>query len=176
MVATDLEGRRALDLFVLDRVKIQAWDRTLFLQCGDGWIVEEAWRRAVRAYVCGLDTSDADVALATQLREVPGKVEFKTWDGRCLPVPDRAFDRVVAILPPLDATAALIRDLGRVLRTNGDLYLVYASSVDGDVRDALAQAGWLRAREIARSGDELVVLLHARGSEAPGAGPDQNSV
>src|SRR5437588_13099284 len=106
----DVEPRRALDLLVLDRVSIRAWERILFVQCGDGWIVEEAWRRAGRAYVCGLDTSDADVALATQLREVPGKVEFKMWDGQCLPVADRAFDRVVAILSPPPATPTLIRD------------------------------------------------------------------
>src|SRR5256886_10932267 len=106
VAATPLTGdaRRASDLLVLDRVRIRAWDRILFVQCGDGWIVEEAWRRAGRAYVCGLDTSDADVALATQLREVPGKVEFKMWDGQCLPVADRAFDRVVAILSPPHAT------------------------------------------------------------------------
>jgi ubiquinone/menaquinone biosynthesis C-methylase UbiE len=176
MAATDLDGRRALDLFVLDRVKIQAWDRILFVQCGDGWIVEEAWRRAVRAYVCGLDMSEAEVALATQLREVPGKVEFKTWDGQCLPVPDRAFDRVVAILAAAQVTAALIRDLSRVLRREGDAYLLYPASADADIRTALAQTGWLRVRELARSGDEVAVLVHAPASQASGAGPDQNSV
>jgi SAM-dependent methyltransferase len=161
MAPTDLEGRRALDLFVLDRVKIQAWDRILFVQCGDGWIVEEAWRRAGRAYVCGLDTSDADVALATQLREVPGKVEFKMWDGQCLPVADRAFDRVVAILSPPLATPTLIRDLGRVLRRDGDVYLLYSATADAEMRKALAQAGWPPVREVARSGGEIVVLVHA---------------
>src|SRR5437588_786389 len=38
------------------------------MQCGDGWIVEEAWRRAQRAYVCGLDTSPAQVERARRLR------------------------------------------------------------------------------------------------------------
>jgi len=96
----DVEPRRALDLLVLDRVSIRAWERVLFVQCGDGWIVEEAWRRAQRAYVCGLDTSPAQVERARRLREVRGKVEFMAWDGRTLPVPDAAFDRVVAILSP----------------------------------------------------------------------------
>src|SRR2546430_9635072 len=53
----DVPARRGLDLLVLDHVRIQAWDRILFVECGDGWIAEEAWRRALRAYVCGLDTS-----------------------------------------------------------------------------------------------------------------------
>src|ERR1700747_2938221 len=176
LAPTDPEGRRALDLFLLDRVKIQAWDRMLFVQCGDGWIVEEAWRRAVRAYVCGLDTSDADIALATQLREGPGKVEFKRGTGQCLPVADHAFARAVATLAPAQATTALIRDLSRVLRKNGDVYLLYPVAADGDIRTTLAQAGWREAREVARGGDEVVVLIHAPGSQAPGAGFDQNSV
>ncbi|HEY6156198.1 MAG TPA: class I SAM-dependent methyltransferase [Gemmatimonadales bacterium] len=176
LTPADVQGRRAQDLFVLDRVKIQAWDRILFVQCGDGWIVEEAWRRAMRAYVCGLDTSDADIALATQLREVPGKVEFKTWDGQRLPVADRAFDRVVAILATPQTTAALIRDLSRVLRTDGDVYLVCLAAAEPDIRRALAQAGWLGVREVARSPDEVVVLGHAPDSQLPGAHPIQNSV
>jgi SAM-dependent methyltransferase len=176
LAPSDVQGRRAQDLFVLDRVKIQAWDRILFVQCGDGWIVEEAWRRAVRAYVCGLDTSDADIALATQLREVPGKVEFKTWDGQCLPVADRAFDRVVAILATPETTAALIRDLRRVLRRDGDVYLLHPASADADIRRALASEGWSRVREVGRCGDEVAVLVHAPGSQAPGAEPGQNNV
>src|SRR5256885_6860805 len=174
LAPVDVGARRAMDLLVLDRVKIQAWDRILFVQCGDGWIVEEAWRRAVRAYICGLDMSGVDVALARQLREVPGKLEFKTWDGQSLPVPDRAFDRVVAILAPGQVqAAALVRDLGRVLRSDGDAYVLHPVSADRDVRQALAQAGWTDVRELARSGDESAVLVHARGSSLPPrAGPD----
>jgi hypothetical protein len=93
-----LSRRRAADLLVLDQVRLKAWDRLLFVECGDGSIAEEASRRALRAYACGLDRSPAHVALARQLREVPAKLEFKTWDGRRLPCPERGFDRVVATL------------------------------------------------------------------------------
>src|SRR5438477_13050407 len=103
VVQTDLDARRPLELFVLDHVKIRAWDRILFVECGDGWIVEEAWRRAGRAYVCGLDRSDAHVELAKRLREIPGKVEFSLWDGQRLPVPDLGFNRVVATLDSMRA-------------------------------------------------------------------------
>src|SRR5437660_1388127 len=58
----DRDLQRGLDLLVLDAMRIQAWERLLFLQCGAGWIVEEAWRRALRVYACGLDTSPALVA------------------------------------------------------------------------------------------------------------------
>jgi len=36
------EPHRDLDLLVLDTVKSQAWERLLFVGCGDGWIAEEA--------------------------------------------------------------------------------------------------------------------------------------
>ena len=103
VVQTDLDARRPLELFVLDHVKIQAWDRILFVQCGDGWIVEEAWRRAVRAYVCGLDTSGADVALAKQLREVAGKVEFATPAESAQTGPDVTHGTRRSTVPACDA-------------------------------------------------------------------------
>jgi len=37
-----LGRRRAVDLRVLEQVTIKAWDRLLFVECGDGWLVEEA--------------------------------------------------------------------------------------------------------------------------------------
>jgi len=172
----DVEPRRALDLLVLDRVSIRAWERVLFVQCGDGWIVEEAWRRALRAYVCGLDTSPAQVERARRLREVQGKVEFMAWDGRTLPVPDAAFDRVVAILspaPPQDP-AALFRDVRRVLRAEGEAYLLSPATGDGELRLALAQGGWADLRELTRSADGCAVLVRAR-SAAP-ASIDQKIV
>src|SRR2546421_363251 len=122
----DVPARRSLDLLVLDHVRIQAWDRILFVECGDGWIAEEAWRRALRAYVCGLDTSLDQVERARQLREVRGKLEFMPWDGHTLPVPDAEFNRVVAILaaaPPHHA-ADVLRDVRRVMRVGGEAYLL----------------------------------------------------
>src|SRR5256885_3887969 len=92
----DRDLQRGLDLLVLDAMRIQAWERLLFLQCGAGWIVEEAWRRALRVYACGLDTSPALVARATELRGVPGKLEFRTWDGQRLPCPDGSFRSLVS--------------------------------------------------------------------------------
>jgi len=158
------EARRASDLLVLDRVRIRAWDRILFVECGDGWIVEEAWRRAGRAYVCGLDRSVAHVELAKRLREIPGKVEFSLWDGQRLPVPDLGFNRVVATLDSMRAhdPAALFRDLRRVLRPDGDGYLLQSVSHHGGLPHALAEAGWPDLHELARTDDHTAVLLHIR--------------
>ena len=150
-------------LQVLDHIALKAWDRVLFVECGDGWIAEEAWRRAGRAYVYGLDMSQDDVALAKRIREVPGKVEFETWDGRTLPVPDHSFDRAVAIVVgPRVAAAALVRDLSRVLRGEGSAYLLHSAATDADIHRELARAAWREVREVARCGDETALLRATR--------------
>jgi len=177
----DVAARRALELVVLDRLRIHAFDRILFVQCGDGWIVEEAWRRALRAYACGLDRSLTHVELAKQWREVPGKLEFRTWDGQCLPVPDRGFDRVVATfaLVQLQDPAGLLREVRRVLRAEGDVYLLHSVSSDAEFRRAVAQAGLANVRELARSDDQTTILVHARVALAASAslspGPEADS-
>jgi SAM-dependent methyltransferase len=148
---------------VLDRVTIQAWDRILFVECGDGWIAEEAWRRAVRAYVCGLDTSVDEVERAKQLREVRGKLDFMPWDGRTLPVPDAGFNRVVALFaPPPPCATRWLRDVRRVLRAEGEAYLLHPLTADAELRLTLAQTGWADVSELARTEDNSAVLVRAR--------------
>jgi len=44
-----------------------------FVECGDGWLVEEAWRRLGKGSVWGLSTSRQLVELAVRLRAVPGR-------------------------------------------------------------------------------------------------------
>jgi len=169
-------ARRALDLLVLDRVRIQAWDRILFVECGDGWIAEEASRRALRAYVCGLDTSLDQVERARQLREVRGKLEFMPWDGRTLPVRDAEFNRVVAILAGAlpQQGAGLLRDVRRVLRGGGEAYLLHPTTGQAELRVTLAQAGWTDVCELARSDDDGAILLRAQC--APPSPSDQKIV
>src|SRR5262245_44233123 len=54
-----------LDALLLDRVRLRAWDRLLFIECGDGWLAEEASRRIGRGWVCGLSASNRLVDRAT---------------------------------------------------------------------------------------------------------------
>ena len=167
------DPRRDLDLFVLDAVTIQAWDRLLFIGCGDGWMVEEAWRRAVRAYACGVDTSPALVARATELRGVPGKLDFQTWDGQRLPFEDGAFQRVIAVFAmnaPLGPTGVLA-EMHRVLEPRGHVYLL---EIDRRADDdgatppafgaALHRAGFRDARELERK--EVALGGEARATGA----------
>lgn len=121
-----LDRRHAVDLLVLDQVRTKGWERLLFVECGDGWLAEEAWRRMGKGWVCGLSTSEQLVDRAARLRGVPGRVEFKTWGGDRFPLPDRSFDRVILCVPWsafLDPRAVL-REVARTLRPEGDAYLL----------------------------------------------------
>ncbi|HEV2750274.1 MAG TPA: class I SAM-dependent methyltransferase [Gemmatimonadales bacterium] len=126
ILEAEREPQRDLDLFVLDAITMQAWDRLLFVGCGDGWIVEEAWRRAVRAYACGVDTSPDLVARAAELRGVPGRLDFMTWDGQRLPSEHGSFQRVIALfaLQTPRGPASTLAEIHRVLEPSGHLYLL----------------------------------------------------
>jgi len=161
------DARRGWDLLVLEHMKCQAWDRILFVECGDGWIAEECWRRAVRAYVRGLDTSARHVEAARRLRQVPGKLEFDTWDGHSLPVPDGGFDRVMAACMTLERwdPRALVQGVLRALRPDGDAYLLHAGSDAAELRRTLELAGLVELREVAQSDDGSVAFTHARAAK-----------
>lgn len=118
-------GQRLLDLRVLEHVRIQAWDRLLFIESGDGWLVEEAWRHLGKGYVCGLCASPELVDLAVRLRGVRGRVEFKVWDAERFPLADQSFDRVISCVPCrcYPEPEVVLREMARVLRPDGDVYL-----------------------------------------------------
>src|SRR2546430_8303774 len=60
-IGTPGDVLRDWDTHLLDVARIRAWERLLFVERGDGWIAEEAWRRALKGSACGLDTSPSQV-------------------------------------------------------------------------------------------------------------------
>jgi ubiquinone/menaquinone biosynthesis C-methylase UbiE len=171
---------------VLDAVRLRASERLLFLQCGDGWIVEEAWRRGrSRIYARGLDTSPQLVARARALRGVPGNVEFGTWGGERLANAGDSFHRVFTTFALQGASdpVSVLRALRGVLETDGDLHLLELERLSGTLgageytcTQALRDAGFdvtgeLGQREVSLGDGEggVVVLVHARRSALPAA-------
>jgi SAM-dependent methyltransferase len=75
--------------------------------------------------VCGVDRSSKLVALAARLWDVPGRLEFQTWDGRHLPHPDGWFDSVVSQsdVRRWPQPVSVLRELRRVVRRGGEVYL-----------------------------------------------------
>lgn len=166
---------------MLDLARIRGWERFLFVQCGDGWIAEEAWRRVLKGFACGLDTAPDQISRAAALRGVPGKLEFQTWDGRRLPCPAQSFHRVFSTcaLEGCPEPAELLRDMFRVLLPGGELYLLeLGGDADGALAAALHDAGFHESCELVRrvAATGRGVILHARRAaplsrEAPVAVP-----
>ncbi len=117
---------REMHHLLLDHVRPQAWSRVLSVECGDGWVAEEAWRRLGRGYVCGVDISPSMSDLASRLRRVDGQLEFSVWDGQRLPFADHAFDYVISTFAfhryaePLQS----LKEMWRVLGPGGVVYLL----------------------------------------------------
>jgi SAM-dependent methyltransferase len=163
---------RSCSVLQLDHVKIEAWQRLLFLECGDGWIVEEAWRRARRGYACGVDTSAALVARATQVRGIPGALEFKTWDGLRLPFPSAFFHSVMSTLTlgRCPDPGEVLGEMYRVLQPGGDLYLLECDQAalrpvgPTSLVAMLDEAGFDDMRELSRCD----VALEGRGGVGGG--------
>jgi ubiquinone/menaquinone biosynthesis C-methylase UbiE len=164
-----------VDVLVLDQVQSWGWDDILFVECGDGWAAEEAWRRRrTRGHVVALDMSPRAIERARRLRGVPGQVEFATWDGRHLGQANDAFDQVISSfgLQHSPDPEALARDMLRVLRPRGELYAVEPESGATATRSLLKLAGFLEIEELASCRHELdgngglksAVVIHARAS------------
>jgi SAM-dependent methyltransferase len=137
------DSRHTLELLLLDQVRIDGWDRVLFIECGDGWVVEEACRRMGKGYVCGLSLSPELVDVAVQLRGVPGRIEFGTWSGEELPLSDRSFDRVIVCAPwdVYQQPPVVLTEVARVLRLGGGAYLLTPGAPSATFYRALADAG-----------------------------------
>lgn len=173
-------GLHGVDRLVLDQVRVTAWDRLLFVECGDGWLVEEAWRRMRRGCVLGLSTSQRSVELAVQLRGAPGRVEFGSWGGARFPLGDLSFDGVVCCVPLIcfGEPRAVLQEVARVMRPEGHAYLLESErsilgiplAVPGaDLRGLLAEAGLVEVErcqcddEAGRAvGGSVPMVIHAR--------------
>lgn len=118
----------AREVLVLGQAILHAWDRLLWLGCGDGWGPEEAWRRMRKGYVCGMERSPEQVRRAHQLRGIPGNVEFRSWDGHTLPL-ERSFNHVISCgaVGSSPRPDGLLREISRVLVPGGSLSLIEAT-------------------------------------------------
>jgi len=170
--------RRDWELLLLDLAPIRAWERFLFVQCGDGWIAEEAWRRVLKGFACGLDTTPGHVARASELRGVPGKLEFRTWDGTRLPCPSQSFHRVFSTfaLERCAQPGALLREMQRALLPGGELYVLeLQQEPDERLVAALEEAGFSESHELIRrvapAGRGGVILRACRAPVEPVAVP-----
>jgi SAM-dependent methyltransferase len=113
-----------------DRLRLSAGDRLLDLGCGAGRHAFEALRRGARVTAFDYDEAELkDVAAMASAMAGSGEIGARgasgcaRGDATRLPFPDGAFDRIIAaeVLEHIDADAAAIAELARVLRPGGTI-------------------------------------------------------
>jgi SAM-dependent methyltransferase len=166
-VAPDSAGvAHQLELLALDQVRSWGWDNMLFLEFGDGWAAEEAWRRRrTRGHVVALDRSAGAIERACRLRGVAGQVEFATWNGRHLGDGGERFDQIISnfVFRQSPDPEALAREMLRVLKPLGELYALEPDASAGETRTLLTLSGFMEVEDLARGvGIESAVVIHAR--------------
>ena len=122
--------------------------------------------------VCGLCASPELLNVAVRLRGVPGRLEFKGWDGERFPLANQSFNCVISCVPcgSYREPAAVVREMARVLRPEGDVYLPEADGVTpelpqgrgtADLERLLIEAGLGEVRWT-RCDTAPGVVVHAR--------------
>lgn len=169
----DCASQHTIALWLLDNMRLKAWERLLFVECGDGWVVEEAWRRMARGSAYGLSSSPSLVDSAVQLRGVPGCVEFSVWgDGDLrFPFPDHSFDRVIscASWDRYTEFAAVLQEMIRVLRVGGDAYVLDngGSRTVESLLPLVRETGLAEVERSTPTGETTPLLIHARRPGPP---------
>lgn len=109
---------------VLEAADLFRGARVMELGCGTGWLTIGLAQMGCEAV--GVDISPAAIRLAQGLAErrseaQPGHVEFLTYDGKTLPLPDESVDRIVChdAFHHVRDQAATIKEFARVLRQGG---------------------------------------------------------
>jgi SAM-dependent methyltransferase len=155
----------ARELRVLAQASLRAWDRVLWLSCGNGWGPEEAWRRMRKGYVCGLDRSPEEVSQASQLRAVPHTLEFRCWDGCAVPWLARSFDHVIscAAIIASPQPEGLLQEISRVLVAGGTLSLAETTETTPYGRPPITTASQLLAMLVNAGFTQAACVKHGDG-------------
>lgn len=114
---------------VLEAADLFRGARVMELGCGTGWLTIGLAQMGCEAV--GVDISPAAIRLAQGLAErrseaQPGHVEFLTYDGKTLPLPDESVDRIVChdAFHHVRDQAATLKEFARVLRQGGRIAFI----------------------------------------------------
>lgn len=142
------EQAEILAAILHDGTTYQPGSRVLEAGCGVGAQTRLLVRRSQNTFFTSIDISDLSLSSAAQLKQQPGfeKVTFLQADITNLPFEDNAFDHVFVcfVLEHLDKPQDALRQLKRVLKTNGTLTVIEGDhgSCFWHPHTAQSQAAW----------------------------------
>lgn len=116
---------RTLDA-LLDRIDLNVGDRILDVGCGTGILEEKLLRQDRDRIIVGVDASSRMLEHAHEKAGSAPNASFERADACDLPFPDASFDVVVSAstLHYFDNPTAALREMRRVLRRNGRLFVL----------------------------------------------------
>ncbi len=169
------------DLAAVRRTTIDALDltpgaRVLDVGSGPGLFAQEiAPLVGPRGAVCGVDTSEAMLAMARARCAGLGQVEFRLADAAALPFAAGEFDACVCVqvLEFVEDASAALREMWRVLRPGGRVALVdtdwgtTAWSCADETLCARVMEGWRAGFAYPRLPGNLAPMLVDAGFRAP---------
>lgn len=140
---------------LIDALVLTGSEKVLDVGCGRGLLLNGAARRLPQGKAFGIDlwrgadlsNNGPEAALANAKAEnVADRVEIQTADMRDLPFPDESMDAVISSLaihnvPGKDGRAKAIREIARVVKSNGRIALQDIFATDEHV-ETLLQLGW----------------------------------
>ena len=147
-------------LAYLDLLGVTAGERVLDVGCGSGVVTREIARRVgPSGRVVGIDASPALLSVARELADGAGlgdRVEFREGSVLALPLPDGAFDAVIAVtvLSHVPGGEGAIPELARVARRGGR---VGVFDLDTDMTTVTHPDRALTRRIVAASSDAAAV-------------------
>jgi arsenite methyltransferase len=140
---------------LIDALELGGSEKVLDVGCGRGLLLNGAARRLPRGKVFGIDlwrgadlsNNGPEAALSNAKAEnVADRVEIQTADMRELPFLDESMDAVISSLaihnvPGKDGRAKAVREIARVLKSNGRIALqdIFATR---EYVETLLQLGW----------------------------------
>lgn len=148
---------------VLDAVDLKPGDRALDLGCGHGRTLGKVAARIEHGRAMGVDPSEVMCRLATRHNRkaiASGHVSVERASAADIPALDASFDKAFSVhtiyfWPDLEAG---LRELRRVVRPGGELWLGFHSSEHAPVAERLPESVYTL-----RSGDEIARALENSG-------------
>jgi ubiquinone/menaquinone biosynthesis C-methylase UbiE len=147
--------------------RLQAGERVLDAGCGSGRLVPVICDGiGPDGHLVALDFAPGMLALARR-KPHPGNVVFMLGDAQDLPLPDREFDKVIALalLPHLDDKERALREFRRVLKPGGLLVIAHQMGREALDRMHGERSGPVRNDRVPGKAD-LAALLRAAGFSA----------